>query len=847
MSVKQSLKLTQLSQSVEDNHSGVRITWTSTQSNESWNNDTRTAYFYVSRNGAAEEQKYAVTYTLPKTSTVYIADTVIVVPHRKDGTGSVKVRTWMDTDIYAGVVELTEELTLTPIPRATTLDSLTCSSALFDGTFTYKYTPRQNDFYNRLIIYLNDNSTVVTTIDLGQQSATQQTETVKLSAKELATIQGKLTNTRSGTLIFALMTYADSSYTNPIGDESTKQIKLSISLNATELQPNAEVTIEPVSDVKTDESVYIKGLSKIKCTIANAKATNGAEITGYSYNFQGNLTATEENTFTTGYLTTAGTAQFVCSVIDSRGLSKSWFNTISVLDYSTPTLDSLTCDTSDFIGTITYKYTPACSAFYSQCEISLGDTIIMTIPYKKQSNVQQTETLNFTEKELSLIYEKLKNDAKGKLRFTYRMFSYSDYTNQVGEESYKEITLSIPQTDETQPTATWTLKPVSSAHDSLKSIYIKGKTKVEATLSGGEAKYGATIASYKVTIGGKTKDSPYTSEPYTYTSDYLITAGDVTITGTVTDSRGISRTYTSKITVLDYAAPRILPADYEDEVIVARCDKSGKLDDNGTSLRIKAKRDYSRLKVSGEQKNLCRIDYRYSADGVNFTDWTTILQDNASSDEVDKVLLDGTLDVTTSYFVQVRAVDLVGEGMSTSNTISTEKVYWHRAGSRGSFGFGKYAEEDNTFDIAKDKTAIFRGEVLFPGEQWTKLKLAISTDVAESAVKSGRYGGSGVFYRVCAGEKHIYVAFNVSFKTSSSTVRVESEPIPSAYTPPNDVYSLCPVGFADGSRGFATVSVSQSGEVNIYAVHKLPGATLSTGETVDWIDGYIDFWTKEEI
>jgi hypothetical protein len=284
----------------------------------------------------------------------------------------------------------------------------------------------------------------------------------------------------------------------------------------------------------------------------------------------------------------------------------------------------------------------------------------------------------------------------------------------------------------------------------------------------------------------------------------------------------------------------------EDEVIAARCDASGNLNDNGTYLRIKAKRSYIKIFDHAtsvpEQKNPCVIQYRYRADGGSFSDWITILAANASSDEVDTGAILGTLDVASSYFVQVRAIDTVGEFTSTSITISTEKVYWHRAGSRGSFAFGKYAEEDNTFDIAEDKTAIFRGEVRFPGEAW--VELARGTNVVESTVNSGRWRGTGVFYRVCAGGKHIYVAFNVSFTTSSSTVRAESYTLPYEYRPTYDVYALCPVGFADGSRGIATVSVSPKGRVNIYAVHKLPGATLSTGDTVAWIDGYIDFWTE---
>jgi hypothetical protein len=187
----------------------------------------------------------------------------------------------------------------------------------------------------------------------------------------------------------------------------------------------------------------------------------------------------------------------------------------------------------------------------------------------------------------------------------------------------------------------------------------------------------------------------------------------------------------------------------------------------------------------------------------------------------------------------VQAIDAIGETGTTTIFVSTEMVYMHRAGSINSLGIGKYAEDPNTVDIAEDMTTIFRGDVQFKSEAW--ISRALGTNVAASTVKSGRWGGSGVYYRLLAGGKHVYVAFNVSFITSSSTVRAESETIP--YPPTYDVYALCPVGFSDGSRGIATVSVSPKGRVNIYAVHKLPGATLSTGDTVAWIDGYIDYWT----
>lgn len=619
MAVSQSLTLTESNVVTSANTSKVRILWKSTQTGDSWNGYTRTAKYYVSINGGAETE-YMVNYTLPQNSTATIVDTTITVTHKSDGSGSVKVRTWMDTGISVGVVTQTKTLNLTTIARASSLDALSCNTAYFNGTITYKYTPKSSSYYNRCNIVLNIDGvyTAVKTINLGQKAASQQTATVNLS-----------------------------------------------------------------------------------------------------------------------------------------------------------------------------------------------------------------------ESELSIIYNKLPSAKKGTLRFTFRTYSDSGYTTQVGDPLYKEVTLTIPNIDATKPTATLSVSPVSSLASPFNSIYIKGKTKATASLASGVGKYGASIASYKVSIGSQSGASPQTSE-------YFTSSGDVTITGTVTDTRGYSRTYTHKISVIDYSAPRIIAASGEDSVIAARCNSAGVLDDNGTYLKIKAKRSYSKVLSANVQKNYCAIQYRYKVEGGSYSSWTEILSRTASSDEiVTGALLGGVLSISSTYVVQVRAIDDIGDAGTTNIFVSTEKVYMHRAGSLNSIGIGKYAEEENVVDISEDMTAIFRGEVQFMSEAW--ISRTLGTNVTASSVNSGRWGGSGVYYRVCAGGKHIYVAFNVSFTTSSSTVRAESETIP--YPPNYDVYALCPVGFADGSRGIATVSVSPRGRVNIYAVHKLPGATLSTGDTVNWIDGYIDYWT----
>ena len=95
MAVSQALTVTEVanSQSVDNNTSKVRILWKSTQTNDSHNDNTRTAYYWVTTPDG-QETKYSVSYTLPKGTTKTILDKTITVTHKDDGSGTVIVRTW---------------------------------------------------------------------------------------------------------------------------------------------------------------------------------------------------------------------------------------------------------------------------------------------------------------------------------------------------------------------------------------------------------------------------------------------------------------------------------------------------------------------------------------------------------------------------------------------------------------------------------------------------------------------------------------------------------------------------------------------------------------------------------
>lgn len=272
MAVSQSLTLTESNAVISSNTSKVRILWKSTQTGESWNGYTRTAKYYVSINGGAEKE-YMVSYTLPQNSTATIADTTITVSHKSDGSGTVKVRTWMDTGISAGVVEQTKTLTLATIPRASSMDALSCSTAYFNDTMTYKYTPKSASFYNRCNIALNLDGvyTAVKTINLGQKAASQQTATVTLSESELSTIYNKLPSAKKGTLRFTFRTYSDSGYSTQVGEAGYKEVTLYIpNIDAT--QPTATMSVTPVSSLASPfNTLYIKGKAKVTVNLTGGE------------------------------------------------------------------------------------------------------------------------------------------------------------------------------------------------------------------------------------------------------------------------------------------------------------------------------------------------------------------------------------------------------------------------------------------------------------------------------------------------------------------------------------------------------------------------------------------------
>lgn len=314
MAVSQNLTLSQISQSVANNTSQVRILWESTQTGASHNDNSRTAYYDVYINGGQATQ-YSVSYTLPQGTTKTIVDTTITVPHRNDGTGTITVNTWMDTRISAGVVEKSQTLTLSTIPRATTpvIAPLVMGQ---EGTITLN--PASNDFTHTVTYYF------------GIQFGTIATETAERSIKwtppkSLASV---LTSAEAGKIHFRCVTYNGDTL---IGSTDV-WTKITVSPDTV---PTVSVSLSDAAGYK-DIYGWVQNKSRVKASIT-AAGVMGSKIISATMTIDGKVVdANVDNS-----LPNSGNIPVKVVVTDSRKRTATYSTNLIVSAYTTPIINNL--------------------------------------------------------------------------------------------------------------------------------------------------------------------------------------------------------------------------------------------------------------------------------------------------------------------------------------------------------------------------------------------------------------------------------------------------------------------------------------------------------------------------
>lgn len=249
--------------------------------------------------------------------------------------------------------------------------------------------------------------------------------------------------------------------------------------------------------------------------------------------------------------------------------------------------------------------------------------------------------------------------------------TYSGST-RLGTKSVS-ITLTVPGS--VVPSA-GTLSAALAEDTSGTSLYVKGMGKAKLTLSGASGAYGSSITSYTITGGG------WTATNGALTTGTLASAGNITFTATVTDSRGRKASTTRTISVIDYTKPGVAVCD------VYRCDADGNRKKAGTYFAVEINASYSA--ITG---NILNITARYKKQSESSYGTAANVTNNGKT-----VLGGGNIGASTTYDVLVTVADKYNS-LSIPRTLSTKSVLQSFKRSAGA-AIGKVAELANWLDVA---------------------------------------------------------------------------------------------------------------------------------------------------
>lgn len=249
--------------------------------------------------------------------------------------------------------------------------------------------------------------------------------------------------------------------------------------------------------------------------------------------------------------------------------------------------------------------------------------------------------------------------------------TYSGST-RLGTKSVS-ITLTVPGS--VVPSA-GTLSAALAEDTSGTGLYVKGMGKAKLTLSGASGAYGSSITSYTITGGG------WSATNGALTTGTLASAGNITFTATVTDSRGRKASATRTISVIDYTKPGVAVCD------VYRCDADGNRKKAGTYFAVEINASYSA--ITG---NTLNITARYKKQSESSYGTAANVTNNGKT-----VLGGGNIGASTTYDVVVTVADKYNS-LLIQRTLSTKSVLQSFKRSAGA-AIGKVAELANWLDVA---------------------------------------------------------------------------------------------------------------------------------------------------
>lgn len=214
--------------------------------------------------------------------------------------------------------------------------------------------------------------------------------------------------------------------------------------------------------------------------------------------------------------------------------------------------------------------------------------------------------------------------------------------------------------------------------------YVQGKSKLKVTITA-TGSYSSTIKSYKTTVNGKS----YTAS--SFTSSELTSSGTLTISTTVTDSRGRTATKSSTVSVLAYTAPKI------STFTAVRANGLGSADDNGAMALARIK--FAVTSLNDKNTKTYVIEYKPKSSDT----WAQAESGSVYSYD-SNMLLNIVLDTDTSYDLRLSVTDYFNEDnpvRAYAEIVTAFTLIDYHSSGKG-LAFGKVSEMADNMEINMD-------------------------------------------------------------------------------------------------------------------------------------------------
>ncbi len=252
-------------------------------------------------------------------------------------------------------------------------------------------------------------------------------------------------------------------------------------------------------------------------------------------------------------------------------------------------------------------------------------------------------------------------------------------TKKIGSKSYT-LKLVIPSQSAYLPEFSLVSERIDNSVPTDFGEYVKGISQIKLNIEDLKLKYGATVSSYTAKVDTASKSTL----PATFD---LVKSGEITVSVTVKDSRGLSVKKSTVISVLDYSVPSVTVKS------LSRCDEGGQKTTSGTFVLTDLDAKYSSL----NGKNIPKITYKYKkADTAAFTGEIEITDTTC-------ILPDGEFLNNSSYTLAFKITDsITTDNEFFEREVSSSAIPFNiRKGGNGA-SFGCYAESDNELAVAWD-------------------------------------------------------------------------------------------------------------------------------------------------